>query len=60
MQRVRSMSFFDNAMKRLSSTSETTVTCPECGHKSRQSVNKIKHGAALLCPRCKSMFIVTK
>ncbi|MGS3450852.1 YnfU family zinc-binding protein [Klebsiella electrica] len=54
------MSFFDNAMKRLSSTSETTVTCPECGHKSRQPVNKIKHGAALLCPRCKSMFIATK
>ncbi|HHR1156816.1 TPA: YnfU family zinc-binding protein [Raoultella ornithinolytica] len=54
------MSFFDNAVKRLSSTSDTTVTYPQCGHKSRQPVNKIKKGATLMCPRCKSLFIATK
>ncbi|HHG8773737.1 hypothetical protein EDF73_103313 [Raoultella sp. BIGb0138] len=54
------MSFFDNAVKRFTSTSEATVTCPECGHKSRQPVRKIKSGAALLCPRCKALFVISK
>ncbi|WP_217426878.1 YnfU family zinc-binding protein [Klebsiella sp. B345] len=53
------MSFFDNAVKRFRSSAGTTVRCPECRHKSRHPLSKVKNGAALMCPRCKSLFVVT-
>lgn len=54
------MSFFDYAMKFIGGASTTTVTCPECGHKSSQSTSKIRLKQAMLCPGCKALFIVPR
>ncbi|WP_269846421.1 YnfU family zinc-binding protein [Shimwellia pseudoproteus] len=54
------MSFLDYAMKLISGTSTTTVTCPTCGFKSTQPVSKIRLRQAMLCPKCKALFVVPR
>ncbi len=54
------MSFFASAMNRFNdkSTSTSTVTCPQCGSKSKQPSSKISREQAMLCPSCKALFVV--
>lgn len=52
------MSFFDYAMQRVGLVANMTVTCPICGHKSIQSTTKVRQQQALLCPGCKSLFVI--
>ncbi|WP_280643776.1 YnfU family zinc-binding protein [Buttiauxella brennerae] len=54
------MSIFDYAMKRFSNASNGTVTCPICQSKSSFPANKIRQGQTLLCPKCKSLFVVPR
>ncbi|WP_420866245.1 YnfU family zinc-binding protein [Lelliottia aquatilis] len=55
---VKSMSFFDYALKRIDSATKTTVACPICGHNSIHSTTKVRQELALLCPNCKSLFVI--
>ncbi|WP_277922282.1 YnfU family zinc-binding protein [Kluyvera intermedia] len=52
------MSFFDYAMKRVGLVANTSVMCPICGHYSNQSTAKVRQHSALLCPKCKSLFVI--
>ncbi|WP_317846461.1 MULTISPECIES: YnfU family zinc-binding protein [Enterobacter cloacae complex] len=52
------MSFFDYALQRVGLVANMTVTCPICGHKSIQSTTKVRQQQALLCPECKSLFVI--
>ncbi|HIH5019965.1 YnfU family zinc-binding protein [Klebsiella oxytoca] len=52
------MSFFDYALKRINIASKITVTCPVCGHQSNHPTTKVRKEQALLCPRCKSLFVI--
>ncbi|WP_255474417.1 YnfU family zinc-binding protein [Erwinia sorbitola] len=52
------MSFLENVMKRISSATTSTVTCPLCGHRSSHAASKIRKNQTLLCPACKSLFVV--
>ncbi|MFK3660391.1 MULTISPECIES: YnfU family zinc-binding protein [Enterobacterales] len=54
------MSWFDNALKFIGNTANTTVTCPECGAKSTQPSSKIRLRQAILCPGCKALFVVPR
>ncbi|WP_435953877.1 YnfU family zinc-binding protein [Dryocola sp. BD626] len=54
------MSFFADAMNRINDKSTTTVTCPQCGNKSKQPSSKIQRGQAMLCPGCKALFVITR
>ncbi|HGL4175414.1 YnfU family zinc-binding protein [Citrobacter koseri] len=54
------MSFLNKVIKLFSNSSNITVICPECGHKSRQSVVKINRGRTLICPRCKALFVASR
>ncbi|EPC4330609.1 YnfU family zinc-binding protein [Enterobacter asburiae] len=55
---VKNMSFFDYALKRVEAAKKTTVTCPICGHNSNHPATKVRQEQALLCPRCKSLFVI--
>ncbi|WBT60622.1 YnfU family zinc-binding protein [Kosakonia oryzendophytica] len=35
-----------------------TVICPICGHQSTQSTTKVRQQSPLLCPKCKSLFVI--
>ncbi|MEW7315022.1 YnfU family zinc-binding protein [Buttiauxella gaviniae] len=52
------MSLLDYAMKRLGNAANGTVTCPICGSKSAHPTSKLRQGQTLLCPKCKSLFVV--
>ncbi|HHW4413515.1 YnfU family zinc-binding protein [Citrobacter freundii] len=52
------MSFFDYAMQRVGLAANMTVMCPICGHKSTHSTTKVRQQQALLCPKCKSLFVI--
>ncbi|QZQ48331.1 YnfU family zinc-binding protein [Erwinia persicina] len=54
------MSFINDVMKRLSSAtaSTTQAVCPVCGHRSSHAAIKIRQQKTLLCPSCKSLFVV--
>ncbi|MCT4706560.1 transposase [Enterobacteriaceae bacterium H11S18] len=54
------MSLLDYAMKRFGSSGNTSATCPVCGSKSSHPASKIRQGQTLLCPKCKSMFVVPR
>ncbi|KFC81962.1 transposase-like protein [Buttiauxella sp. BIGb0471] len=54
------MSFLDSAMKRFKNAANGTVTCPICGNKSQFAASKIRQGQTLLCPKCKSLFVVPR
>ena len=56
--KVKTMSFFDYALKRVEAATKTTVTCPICGHNSKHPTTKVRQEQALLCPKCKSLFII--
>ncbi|MCT4717098.1 YnfU family zinc-binding protein [Enterobacteriaceae bacterium H18W14] len=45
-------------MNRINDKATGTVTCPECGKKSKHPTIKIRRQQALLCPSCKSLFVV--
>ncbi|MEX0496696.1 YnfU family zinc-binding protein [Raoultella terrigena] len=52
------MSFFDYALKRIDTATKATVTCPICGHSSNHPTTKVRQEKTLLCPKCKSLFII--
>ena len=52
------MSYFDNAMRRVGLVASMIVMCPICGHNSTQSTTKVRQQQALLCPKCKSLFVI--
>ncbi|WP_274604273.1 YnfU family zinc-binding protein [Erwinia persicina] len=54
------MSFINDVMKRLTSAtaSTTQAVCPVCGHRSSHAAIKIRQQKTLLCPACKSLFVV--
>lgn len=52
------MSFFDYALKRVEAATKTTVACPICGHNSNHPTTKVRQQQALLCPKCKSLFVI--
>ncbi|WP_421505934.1 YnfU family zinc-binding protein [Erwinia rhapontici] len=52
------MSFLSDVMKRINTATTSTVTCPLCGHRSAHAASKIRQNQTLLCPACKSLFIV--
>ncbi|WP_435948109.1 YnfU family zinc-binding protein [Dryocola sp. BD586] len=54
------MSFFADALNRINDKNTTTVTCPQCGSKSKQLACKIQRGQAMLCPACKALFVITR
>lgn len=54
------MSFLNDVLKRINSASTSAVTCPLCGHRSSHAASKIRQNQTLLCPACKSLFIVNK
>jgi transposase-like protein len=54
------MSFLDSAMKRFTNAASRSVTCPICGNKSQQTASKVRQGQALLCPKCKSLFVIPR
>ena len=39
-------------------SSETNTQCPVCKKFSRQSVAKKNKGQAVLCPHCKSLYVI--
>ncbi|MEQ0324902.1 YnfU family zinc-binding protein [Klebsiella sp. JB_Kp015] len=51
------MSIINYAMKFFSGASTATVVCTVCGFKSVQPMAKIQRNQAMLCPRCKALFI---
>ncbi|WP_317179148.1 YnfU family zinc-binding protein [Lelliottia amnigena] len=56
--KAKIMSFFDYALKRVESATKTTVTCPICGFNSNHPTTKVRQEQALLCPKCKSLFVI--
>lgn len=52
------MSFLDDALKRINKATTNTAICPICGHKSSHAASKIRQNQTLLCPSCKSLFVV--
>jgi transposase-like protein len=58
--KVSIMSLLDFAMKRFGSAGTSSATCPVCGSKSSHPNAKIRQGQTLLCPKCKSMFVVPR
>jgi transcription elongation factor Elf1 len=52
------MSFLESVIKRFANALNDKVTCPICGEKSSQPASKIRQGQALICPKCKSLFVV--
>ncbi|MEZ2574371.1 MULTISPECIES: YnfU family zinc-binding protein [Buttiauxella] len=54
------MSLLDYAMKRFGNAANSSVTCPICGSKSSHPANKIRQGQTLLCPKCKSLFVIPR
>lgn len=52
------MSFFANALSRINDKNTSTVTCPQCGSKSKQPTSKINRQQAMLCPSCKALFVI--
>ncbi|WP_409515501.1 YnfU family zinc-binding protein [Atlantibacter sp.] len=54
------MSFFNYALKRIETATKTTVTCPQCGHNFYQPTTKVRQEQALLCPKCKTIFVISK
>lgn len=54
------MSFLTNALSRFNDKSTTTVNCPQCGKKSKQTTVKIQREQAMLCPHCKALFVVPR
>lgn len=52
------MSFLNDVMKRINTATTSTVTCPVCGHRSHHAASKIRQKQTLLCPACKSLFVV--
>ncbi|WP_272482829.1 YnfU family zinc-binding protein [Buttiauxella izardii] len=54
------MSLLGSAMKRFGNAGSSNATCPVCGSKSAHPASKIRQGQTLLCPKCKSLFVVTR
>ncbi|WP_213083821.1 YnfU family zinc-binding protein [Citrobacter sp. wls711] len=52
------MSFFYYALKRVEAATKTTVACPICGHNSNHPSTKVRQELPLLCPQCKSLFVI--
>ncbi|MDN4627038.1 MULTISPECIES: YnfU family zinc-binding protein [Erwinia] len=51
------MSFFAQMMDRIARIN-ADAKCPICGKSSKHSVAKISREQALLCPHCKSLFVI--
>lgn len=51
------MSYFTQVMDRIARIN-TDAKCPICGKTSKQSVTKVSKEQALLCPHCKSLFVI--
>nr|WP_249418119.1 YnfU family zinc-binding protein [Citrobacter freundii] len=47
-------------MKRVGVATKTTVTCPMCGETSSHPTTKVRQEQALLCPKCKALFVIHK
>ncbi|WP_455818983.1 YnfU family zinc-binding protein [Pseudomonas cerasi] len=54
------MSFLNDVIKRINTATTSAVTCPLCGHRSSHAASKVRQHQTLLCPACKSLFIVNK
>ncbi|WP_220485618.1 YnfU family zinc-binding protein [[Pantoea] beijingensis] len=51
------MSYFSDVMGRIKKI-ETNATCPVCEKKSKQSLSKVSKEQTMICPHCKSMFVI--
>ncbi|MEN4888282.1 MULTISPECIES: YnfU family zinc-binding protein [Erwiniaceae] len=51
------MSFLNQLMGRMTKGTSQTK-CPVCGKSSQQSFAKVNREQTLLCPHCKSLFVV--
>ncbi|MFS2223951.1 YnfU family zinc-binding protein [Pantoea sp. B65] len=51
------MSYFTDVMARIK-TMSTNTTCPVCGKKSKQSITKLAKEQTMVCPHCKSLFVI--
>ncbi|WLS77226.1 YnfU family zinc-binding protein [Erwinia pyri] len=51
------MSYFNRVMDRIARITSDT-SCPVCGKKSKQSLSKQSHEKTMICPHCKSLFVI--
>ncbi|MEN4889191.1 YnfU family zinc-binding protein [Erwinia billingiae] len=51
------MSYFNQVMDQIAKIT-SYATCPVCGEKSKQSISKQSHEKIMLCPHCKSLFVI--
>ncbi|WP_226092909.1 YnfU family zinc-binding protein [Dickeya oryzae] len=48
----------EHAIRRISNANCVTVSCPICGHESRQVKTKVTREMTLICPCCKALFVI--
>ncbi|MCA1178882.1 YnfU family zinc-binding protein [Pantoea rwandensis] len=51
------MSYFSQVMDRIARIN-TDAKCPNCGKSSKHPIAKVSREQALLCPYCKSLFVI--
>jgi len=43
-------------LRRIVDELDIPVECPECGHKMKQSLARLKHDPTITCPKCSQSF----